>query len=299
MKMDRKKALRILCAEPHTDIRGLKKRYRDLMRKTHPDAVAEHDYPYEVHEINEAYNYLLAHLFDDDETSEGAKEPQIRWNAPINPNAFCNRPIYQYVEDANGNIIGNITVDTGKYMWIEDEDHPLFVKSLYDTARSVIADDDEKKGTSRTNDIELLKQVMYLLSSQFFGADAAFELMTKCDDGSHYAKAMLEMNAGADVPNAGDVLIPSKVADHRLYVADKENRELGYLSFKDDRLLFGLVPLFERRALGIKMICKSKGRPKKSVDVDLWLRPVEEDATSAIESINLRIKQILNGESQI
>ena len=51
MKMDRKKDLRILCAKPDTDIRGLRKRYRYLMRKTHPDDVTEHDYPYEVHEI--------------------------------------------------------------------------------------------------------------------------------------------------------------------------------------------------------------------------------------------------------
>ncbi len=292
--MDKKKALRILCAKADTDIRGLKKRYRDLMRQTHPDAVAEHDYPYEVHEINEAYNYLISHLFEDHSSPEGTKEPHIHWNAPINPNAYTDRPIYQYVEDANGNIIGNITVDIGKYVWIEDEDFPLFVKSLYDTARTVISDDDEEKGISRTNDIELLKQVMYLLSGQFFGADAAFDLMKKCEDGSHYTKAMLEVDPGADSPDAGDVLIPSRVSDHRLYVADKDNKELGYLSFKDDRLLFGLVPLFERRALGMKMTCRSKGKSKWSVDIDLWLRLVEEDTTSAIESISLKIKQLLS-----
>ena len=296
MKMDKKKALRILCAKPDTDIRGLKKRYRDLMRKTHPDAVSEHDYPYEVHEINEAYNYLLSHLFDDDYSAEGAKEPQIRWDAPANPNAYRERPIYQYVEDANGNVIGNITVDNGKYMWIEDEDFPLFVKSLYDTARTVISDDDEEKGISRTNDIELLKQVMYLLSGQFFGADAAFELMTRCDDGSHYTKAMLEMDSGVDSPKAGDILIPSRVADHRLFVADKGNKEFGYLSFKDDRLLFGLVPLFERRALSMKMVCKNGS--KKSVDIDLWLRPENEDQVSSIESINLKIRRLLNDDWQ-
>ena len=62
-KMNRKKALKILGAETDTDIRDLKKRYRSLMRMTHPDSVKEHDYPYEVHEINEAYNYLLLHLY--------------------------------------------------------------------------------------------------------------------------------------------------------------------------------------------------------------------------------------------
>ena len=53
--MNRKRALKIRGAGTDTDIRDLKKRYRELMRMTHPDSVKENDYPYEVHEINEAY----------------------------------------------------------------------------------------------------------------------------------------------------------------------------------------------------------------------------------------------------
>ena len=48
-KMNRKRALKILGAGTDTDIRDLKKRYRELMRMTHPDSVKENDYPYEVH----------------------------------------------------------------------------------------------------------------------------------------------------------------------------------------------------------------------------------------------------------
>ncbi len=293
MKMDKEKALHILCAGPDTDIRGLKKRYRDLMRRTHPDAVAEHDYPYEVHEINEAYNYLLSHLFDDEGQGIGSGEPKIRWNAPVNANAYTKRPIYQYVEDANGNIIGTITVDTGRYMWIEDEDFPLFLKSLYDTARSVISDDDSGKHISRSDDEELLKDITYLIAGQFFGSDSALSLMKSQKDGSHYTKAMLELDPGAAAPDTGDILIPSRVTDHRLYVSDTDNKELGYLSFKDDRLLFGIIPLFERSAVKVKMIAgRSHGT---SVDADLWIMPHREDNVTIIESINSKIKDRLNG----
>ena len=33
----------------------------------------------------------------------------------------------------------------------------------------------------------------------------------------------------------------------------KAEKKLGYLSFKDDRPLFGLIPLFERREAQVRM----------------------------------------------
>ncbi len=291
--MDKKKALRILCAKPDTDIRGLKKRYRELMRRTHPDAVSEHDYPYEVHEISEAYNYLLSHLFDDHEDGVSYDGPKIRWNAPENPNAYAARPIYQYIEDAAGNTIGTITVDEGKYVWIEDEDFPLFLKSLYDTARAVISDDDAKKRISRSDDIDLLKDITYLISGQFFGTDLALDLMKKEDDGSYFCNAMIELTKKPCALKEDEVLFPGKVSDHRLFVNDADGKEVGYLTFKDDRLLFGIIPLFERGAARVKIRAKAVKRRAPSVDADLWIRLKGEDDTKVIESINLSIQKLL------
>lgn len=289
--MTRKSALRILGASSEADIRELKRKYRELMRKTHPDSVSEHDYPYEVHEINEAYNFLLSRLFDDDGNECGDSETKIRWNAPVNPNAFTKRPIYQYVEDANGNIIGTITVDEGRYMWIEDEDFPLFLKSLYDTAKSVIAEDDSRKNISRSDDDELLKDITYLIASQFFGSDASLNLMKREKDGSYHTKAMIERSTDGAVRKGG-ALYPLQVKDHRLYVKNEEGEEIGYLSFRDDRMLFGIVPLFERSAVKVKIITgATKGM---SADADLWIIPVPEDNVTIIESINVKIKQLLN-----
>ena len=293
MKMDKKKALRILSAKPDTDIRGLKKRYRDLMRKTHPDAVAEHDYPYEVHEINEAYNYLLSHLFDDEGENSGSGGSKIRWNAPVNANAFTGRPVYQYVEDANGNIIGTITVDNGRYMWIEDEDFPLFLKSLYDTAKAVISEDDSKKHISRSDDDELLKDITYLIAGQFFGSDLALSLMKRQKDGSYHAKAMIELTE-EKMPKEGSMLYPQKVEDHRLYVKDGSDNGIGYLTFRDDRLLFGIIPLFERSAVKVKIIAGKSHR--SSADADLWIIPQPEDDVTIIESINGKIRSRLDRE---
>ena len=289
--MNKKKALRILGAESGSDIRNLKKKYRSLMRMTHPDSVTVHDYPYEVHEINEAYNYLLAHVFDEDDAKDGSEAPKIRWNAPVNVNAYIERPIYQYVEDANGNIIGTITVDTGRYMWIEDEDFPLLLKSLYDTAKTVIGEDDASKNISRSDDDELLKDITYLIAGQFFGSDSAFDLMKREKDGSYHSKAMIE-SGGFEFPREGELLYPLRVADHRLFVGDKGGKEMGYLTFKDDRLLFGVVPLFERSAVKIRI--KAGKTKRNSVDADIWLIPVPEDNVTVIESINEKIRQRLD-----
>ena len=292
--MTREKALIILEADRDTDIRGLKKKYRALMRLTHPDSSAEHDYPYEVHEINEAYNYMLSHLFEDAGMEDGLRENKIRWDAPLNPNAYRERPIYQYVEDANGNIIGTITVDNGKYMWIEDEDFPLFIRSLYETVKLIISEDDERQGLSRSEDHELMKDIMYMISGQFFGSDSAFDLMKTEDDGSYYAKTMIEVTGKTDRPKDGESLRPLKVRDHRMFVGAQDRKEIGYLTFKDDRLLFGLIPLFERRAVKIRLKCKGSKAHSKSLDADLWIKPKMEDTIKAIESINLNIRQRLN-----
>ncbi len=288
--MTRKEALTVLGAGSETDLRDLKKRYRELVRRTHPDSVTKHDYPYEVHEINEAYNYLLAHLFDDAGIDIKTIEPKIRWNAPVNANAYCERPIYQYVEDANGTVIGTITVDVGRYMWIEDEDFPLFLKSLYDTSKSVISADDATKNISRNEDDELLKDITYLIAGQFFGADSSLDLMRREKDGSYHSKVMIELD-GCKPPEEGESLYPLRVRDHRLYVRDQSGNELGYLTFRDDRLLFGIVPLFERSAVKVKLIA-GKTR-KRSTDADLWLIPDPEDRVTVVESINEKIKRRL------
>ncbi|MCR5686861.1 MAG: J domain-containing protein [Lachnospiraceae bacterium] len=288
--MTRNRALEILGAEPDAGLRDLKKNYRDLMRKTHPDSAREHDYPYEAHEINEAYNCLLSHLYDDDGPDDGQSSPKIRWDAPVNANAYCTRPIYQYAEDANGSVIGTMTVDDGKYMWMEDEDFPLFLKSLYDTARSVISDDDAAKDISRSDDDDLLKDITYLIAGQFFGSDSALGLMRPEADGSYHSRVMVELSGPP--PQEGEALFPLRLADHRLYVRDGSGNELGYMTFCDDRLLFGIIPLFERNAVKVRI---TAGKTKRrSADADLWIIPTHEDNVTVIESINENIRRRLD-----
>ncbi len=297
--MNRSQACRILGVLPDISVYELKKRYHILMVVTHPDSVSEHDYPYEVHEINDAYGYLLEHLTGEGILEKEREAQRIRWDAPINPNAYTERPIYQYYEDESGNRLGIITVDFGKYMWSMYEDFPLFLKSLYSAAKQIISEDDEKKHLDRTDDMSLMADITYLIAGQFFGSDMALGLMKwDADSESYFTKAMLELNAGAKLPDEGTNLIPGSVKDHRLFVCDARGVELGYLSFKDDRLLFGLIPLFERREVQVRMKIRKYDKKAKSADVDLWVRSVKGDNT-AVESINLKIQKLLEGYREL
>ena len=116
--MNRSQALAIMGIQPDIGTDDLKKRYHALIMLTHPDSVKEHDYPYHVYEINAAYEYLLKNMEEEIRRKETRERSIIRWNAPQNPNAYAPRDIYQYYDDLDGNRIGIVTVDTGRYMWI-------------------------------------------------------------------------------------------------------------------------------------------------------------------------------------
>lgn len=59
--------------------------------------------------------------------------------------------------------------------------------------------------------------------------------------------------------------------------------------------MFGIVPLFERKAVQLKMrTCASK-KNYRSVDVDFWLKVIPENS-AIIDSVNIKIDQLLNNE---
>ena len=51
----------------------------------------------------------------------------------------------------------------------------------------------------------------------------------------------------------GDYLFPAGIRDHRLYLKNAAGQELGYLSFRDDRMYYILIPLFEQRRVRVRI----------------------------------------------
>ena len=155
--MTKAMAYKILGITPGTGFTEIKKKYRQLMHRVHPDAEAfsTRAYDFTAQEINEAYDFLRKNRTDsfsgqvtknttsgrkqhgkavyhqsyrDENTTTGSTAKQMKWNAPLNENAYTKRTVYHYAEDADGGIIGSFPAATGKYLWILEEDFPLFLK---------------------------------------------------------------------------------------------------------------------------------------------------------------------------
>lgn len=80
---------------------------------------------------------------------------------------------------------------------------------------------------------------------------------------------------------------------------DADGRELGYLSFRDDRFYYVIVPLFEQRQVRVRLRTAERapvqGRRKSgSVPLHLWLQMTDPEGTRPPESLNLKIQSLLD-----
>lgn len=294
-------AYKILGVTKNVSMDDLKKKYRMLMMLTHPDVNIDHDYPYEAADINTAYEYLLEnHMWQENADAEKTNNQEIKWSAPENINAFVRRDIYQRVEDSLGNVLGDIVIDSGKYVWIHDEEFPLFQKSIYECAKKVIGEYCANKRKSSDENPEVMAKLAYLLAQQFVDARSVLELLATVErenESIYHIDAMLEVNDNRVKISKEDLLIPYKLKNHRLYLSNKTGNELGYVSFRDDRLYYGIIPLFERRSAQIKIKVKDsvikRSMGKYYYEIDMWIKLIPEPVTYMLESINMQIETLL------
>ena len=311
--MTRKHAEKILGLHNAYTRDEIKKKYRLIMKQIHPDITSDHNYPYEVSDINAAYEALINGTYDgledinesyrssDRKRGNSRRADSIKWNAAVNNNAFCDRDIYYNVEDPDGEIIGQAVIDCGKFIWSVDEEFNLFLKSLYECSKRIVTEDDELKGLDRTHDIVLQAEISYLLAQQFVDTRMVLDnssLVGRVGEETYLIDAMVEDVDGVTRFKEGEFLVPGKVIKHRLYLNNANGKEVGYLSFRDDRMYYGIVPLFERRAVQLKVqindaVVKLQ-RGKRYIEVSLMMRMLPEDKNQMIENINGKIISILN-----
>lgn len=187
--MTRTQAYRVLGLAADADRTEIKSRYRQLMHKLHPDSRSEEkeNYPYSAREVNEAYGILVKGKEAKDSFIRKTKESTTsraeweakrqrrqkkNWNAPENPHAYCIRNIYQYVEDADGAVIGEFVITEGKYLWTIKEDFPLFLKSIFECSNRLLHGIEAKFGKSVREEkrLKVQAELTYLLAQQFIDA---------------------------------------------------------------------------------------------------------------------------------
>lgn len=322
--MTRTQAYRVLGLTEDADRAEIKSRYRQLMHKLHPDSRSEEkeNYPYSAREINEAYGILVK--------GKGAKDSFIRrtkesttskaeweakrqhrqkknWNAPENPHAYCIRNIYQYVEDADGAVIGEFVITEGKYLWTIEEDFPLFLKSIFACSNQLLQEIEAKleKSVREEERLKVQAELTYLLAQQFIDAPEILGHFAEpgrkkeAEDEIFYFAAMLELMDTVNDMRAGTPLFPAALKQHRLFLKKQSGEAAGYLSLKDDRLYYILVPLLEQKRAMVKIQVAAKqdranmrGR-KRYKNLDFWIKVPKKYAGTFPESIGLQIENLL------
>ena len=298
--MTRSQACRILGVSVAADMQEIKKSYRQLMHKVHPDTDAFHktEYDYSAQEINEAYAFLCksaaghsGHASRTSTSGDFTKSAsrtstssssgpssshassdapkKKRWNAPVNPHAYAKRNIYHYVEDYDCSIIGSFILDTGKFIWKPEEDFPLFLKSIFECSKKILEQTEQtgdgRPSLSRRGEVQA--ELTYLLTQQFIDASETLKLLIKPSVGKdadiYRIPAMLELSLSAPELAAGSTLYPASITRHRLFLKSAAGQNVGYLSFHDDRLYYIVIPLLEQRRAQVRICVSEKQESKK------------------------------------
>lgn len=328
-----REAYRILGLAPGAGEKEIKKRYRQLMMEIHPDAgkFREGESTGAAQEINGAYSVLKKRFGNRTGEGEagagggraGGRKDRPPWDAPVNEHAYRAREILHYAEDREGNILGSFSVARGKFLWKTEEDFSLFLLSIYRCGKELLDELDAFRKVRREPAFrqQIQAELTYLLAQQFMdGLGLLRELARmerkaerdseKGNDGEagndrgkdpevFYLAAMAELGAGVKPVPPGAALYPARLKGHRLYLKDGEGREMGYLSFPDDRLYYVVIPLFEQRRVQVKIRAAEKkpsgsGRAKKAYQhLHLWIRIPEGEVCRPPESLNLQIENLL------
>lgn len=332
--MTKAMAYKILGITPGTDFTEIKKKYRQLMHRVHPDAEAfsTRAYDFTAQEINEAYDFLRKNRTDsfsgqvtknttsgrkqhgkavyhqsyrDENTTTGSTAKQMKWNAPLNENAYTKRTVYHYAEDADGGIIGSFPAATGKYLWILEEDFPLFLKSMFECSKRLLDEVDTqiRRENVCQKRLKFHAELSYLLAQQFIDVTSTLkQLLTPevLPDADIYSIAsMLELAVDAPVLRSGTTLYPSRIREHRLFLTTKSGKNAGYVSFRDDRLYYIIIPLFEQKRAQVKIeISASQDRKRnrpagKYKNLDFLIKISHNNAGTFPENINLQIEGLL------
>ena len=325
--MTKKEAYLVLGLPPGAKLQEIKKKYRKLMMQMHPDTGTheKENYAYNVQEINAAYSTLKEMAISCIQSGRSNNPSDCRtqnrytkknscaaWNAPVNPDAYKERDVLQYVEDYDGSVLGSFCIARGKYMWTTEEDFPLFLRSLYQCSKQILDETDYKiqRKKSPANQQLFQAELTYLLAQQFISHTSFLESVAKQEKKDSeenrifYIPSMLEisrMNVSAATSSLepGASLYPCRIRRHRLYLKNQVGQESGYLSFSDDRLYYIIVPLFEQKAVQVK-IQVAKNQPKKNKrtsmeyqNLHLWIKLNDCNCKKLPENLNLQIERLL------
>lgn len=313
--MDILAAHEILGTTPGQSLSDIKKAYREIIKKVHPDEIGNNisGFNFSAMDVNIAYETVLKNInFKLD--SNANNRDKSYWKAAENSNAYCQREIFHNAEDSEGNVIGVISIGFGKYVWCEDEEFSLFMKSVMSCSKEILDDIDRgmKREINENDRIIYRAELTYLLTTQFIDSRDILSkyasLHIKNNETHYKLSAMLEYDSNLSYQEINNLksgisqIIPDCLSNHRLFLKNEKGKAIGYMSLPDDRLYYAVIPLFEQRVVQMKAAVdnnntyslnrKNKIRGKY-IPFELTLRFVADVNVFAIESINMNIEELI------
>ena len=315
--MDLEQAKRILNISAEDDVTAIKKKYRRLIGRHHPDAIGSDrpEHRRRAQDINEAYDLLKK-----SGGSYASARSVQEWQGTINERAFSDRNIYLYYTLEISEKKPYYQMARGKYMWDPDEeDFELFLTSIHHAVKELLEKTEEKVYSLRDEDylseaekFEFQVQLFTCLAMQYVDPVKTLHKIAEPEHMDSKGREIYRFRAflGARGQSQvwkvmaslqkGDVIYPEAFQGSKIAVMDGSKRSLGYLSLEDDQLYFCIIPLLKKRMARIKMTVKETEirrniRPYRvKVELDFLFR-LEEGAEQYTDSgSNLRIADILN-----
>lgn len=317
--MNLEQARRILQISAQDDIVTVKKQYRRLIGRYHPDAVGS-DQPEHVRqaqEINAAYHAVMKSRRI---SSPGKGEKT--WQGVVNEKAFCDRDIYQYYSlevEESGERQPFYRAARGRYMWDpEEEEFELFLisirqamKALLDGVEEKAADPWRRAAVSEEEKFRFQTQLFCGLAFQYIDPIATLRKIAEpCRvDGQGrkiyrfraflVGKGMGTIGLALSELHVGDSVRPVAFWGNKIAVADSRERMLGCLSLEDDPLYFCMIPLLKEKLARVKLTVreveiKRNIRPYRvKADIDFYFRLEDGAERYTNNGQNLRIADIL------
>lgn len=314
--MNYERACELLHIEKKDSLTDVKRKYRKIMLEIHPDTgcSADEEKQLDIAEVNEAYKFLVKKgEYERHREVLTGQKPETKsdpgvWDAPINPNAYAAREVYQYAEDQNGNSIGMYVAGVGKYYWDHTtEDFDLFLRSILNLVSNLMEKQAEHAQISVVDSKynQVKQELLYYLCSQFTDLESgleAFSTKKEVDENGEtifYLPAMLEIPKGKHIGivEAGEPLYPVKMVKHRLHLGRQDGKVVGYLSFPDDRVYYVLIPMFENREVKVKFEAAEavggKGKRAGYIRLHLWIGRIK-NTFGLQENVNAKIESLLD-----
>lgn len=291
MTMNRIEAYRVLRLKGTEDALAIKRQYRRLMGRFHPDTAGNDSQEHlkRAQRINEAYDFLKNYHGDFVQGSSNgeAKPGQHRrseyqradnrkppWQGECNEAAFCERPVYQYYHLDDEDVEKMYyQAAFGKYIWHPgDEEFALFIMSIHHAVKKLTEDAENHVDHLRMDrpDVqnkrfEIQAQLFHMLAQQFVQPIQVMKQFMQPVKYDEEGRAVWHFRAWIGTKSKerafqriaslhpGEPLYPKSFSGSKILVRNKEGQTLGHLSFEEDWIYLCVIPLLKQKLAQVRL----------------------------------------------